>query len=758
MRRNRLQSLKWNSFFMRLLSSFLVVIALLLSFNMFSFTFFKANVREDIVKYNMLGLTKSVENYEKHFSLIEYNLLQLSVNRTIEALADSSDPFDFTLAGQVQGQIKLLTGNPLLYLNNMLIYSPSRTYFVEANGTGSRSDLFITHFAGAPYDADFWKQRLQGEPLYEVHPAVRFYSQNPVSGLSEKGTLFPISVQTGASGRSLLIAFLDAGALFDRFHFSPGNRFLILNRSNWPIFQTDGSAYSANAFTAHEGYVESDDHYLFYRKGEESGFTYVNIVPTSHIAGQVASLNVVLVTVLGIAVAIAFAVSIALSVKFNSPIRRIISVIQQPGSAFAVRSNIRELDWMSEKMIDILREERIIKSDLLRKNDLLKTYGYLDKVKKLYQPHRANDPDDSGGPFLFVLFQLHFTDNYARQPAADQEQASYAMLDWIALRIGERFPDRTTLQVEHNQAVCLLFGDHSPNELLEALHHFNQTVAADNQNCILTIAFHPRHYRPGELAVAYEEARLLLLERRLKAETQIITIRSGGRQEELLITPADDQELAAQLQAGECERALELLGKCMRRLEDKEANADQYIRFAEEIVSKMVKSLLTYQFDMGPFMERHSPYSRLKRIADIGELEHMLSDMISDSCTMIRDKKALQDPVKDFVLDYIANHYHEDLSLESAADQLQMSRSYLSKYFREKTGMTFTDYLNALRMSKAKELLSAKEEVRIGEVATEIGYRNVNSFIRMFKKSCGVTPGEYRRTILQQSENERTSS
>lgn len=78
------------------------------------------------------------------------------------------------------------------------------------------------------------------------------------------------------------------------------------------------------------------------------------------------------------------------------------------------------------------------------------------------------------------------------------------------------------------------------------------------------------------------------------------------------------------------------------------------------------------------------------------------------------------------------------------ADKLHITPGHLSSYFKEKTGTNFSDYLNELRIGRAKELL-LNPELRIQDVAAAVGYQNVNSFIRMFKRSSGVTPGEYRK-------------
>lgn len=741
-------SIRWNSLFVRLLSSFLLLIVLLLSFNLFSFAFFKTNVHQDIVSYNMLGLAKSVDSYEKHFNLIEFNLMQLGMSRPVAALGKSADAYDYTVASQTLEQIRTLTGNPLLFLNNIVIYGPDRPYFLEKNGTGGMSELFFKQYASARYDADFWARELSDNAsAFRIYPAARFYSDVPVNGISDKGTLFPIAVKAGPYA---ILSFLDAGMLFDRFHISPNDRFLILDPAGKPLFQS-GALWDtdmlASSFQSGEGHAKIDDNYLFYRKGADTGFTYVNIVPISNITAQVSRLNAVLVSVLGSALLIGFLLSVALSYKFNRPIRKMISGFQKPGSPQLSRSNIRELDWISDKIDAIVRSEREIRSDLDHKNDLLKSYGYLSKVKKMHQ-QSLNELIDTDKPFRLILFRLAFTDRFDSLPAAERERASYYIRELIALQLGENFGESTTLQVEHDQVLTLLSGEASSEDIMTALDRLNKVAGRDTELFLLTIAVHPQSCRPGELASAYEEACRMLLERRLVADTQIVTKLSSPAAD-LLIVPADDRELSIQLQAGERDRALELLGKCMRRLEERDASAHRFVLFAQEIASKIEKSLLFYQLDTKPFMERHVPSDRIGKCTAIGQLERLLTHMIEDGCMLVREKKARQDPVKDFVLDYIVTHYREDLSLETVADQLQMSRSYLSTYFRDKTGMTFTDYLNALRMSKAKDLLNSGEDIRISEVAAEIGYRNVNSFIRMFKKICGVTPGEYRRTALQ---------
>ncbi len=98
------------------------------------------------------------------------------------------------------------------------------------------------------------------------------------------------------------------------------------------------------------------------------------------------------------------------------------------------------------------------------------------------------------------------------------------------------------------------------------------------------------------------------------------------------------------------------------------------------------------------------------------------------------------------IVSYIQKHY-EDVTLESLAEEFHLSRPYLSKYIKDKAGMTFQEVVKNVRLKRARTLL--KETSRSVEtVAADVGYENVEHFNRLFKKSYGVTPVQFRRGVV----------
>jgi len=95
---------------------------------------------------------------------------------------------------------------------------------------------------------------------------------------------------------------------------------------------------------------------------------------------------------------------------------------------------------------------------------------------------------------------------------------------------------------------------------------------------------------------------------------------------------------------------------------------------------------------------------------------------------------------------YIEAHYAEKLSLNMLAAQVYISSVYLSNLFKKITGKTITEYIQKVRIDKAKDLLR-NPELSIGDIAEQIGYPDIKYFSQVFKNSTGVTPSSFRNQL-----------
>jgi len=86
------------------------------------------------------------------------------------------------------------------------------------------------------------------------------------------------------------------------------------------------------------------------------------------------------------------------------------------------------------------------------------------------------------------------------------------------------------------------------------------------------------------------------------------------------------------------------------------------------------------------------------------------------------------------------------VSLEDAAASVALSPKYLSRVFKQEAGMGFSEYRSELKMNRAKEFLETTG-YNVNQIAEKLAYENVESFIRAFQKSVGVTPSVYRKKV-----------
>ena len=101
------------------------------------------------------------------------------------------------------------------------------------------------------------------------------------------------------------------------------------------------------------------------------------------------------------------------------------------------------------------------------------------------------------------------------------------------------------------------------------------------------------------------------------------------------------------------------------------------------------------------------------------------------------------------VTKYIEEHY-VDASLEGAAELVYMNPQYLSRVFKKKSGMNFSEYVMKVKMEEAQRLLK-DFRLRVTEVSEMVGYSNAKNFARAFHLFCGMSPREWRDSMTEET-------
>lgn len=136
--------------------------------------------------------------------------------------------------------------------------------------------------------------------------------------------------------------------------------------------------------------------------------------------------------------------------------------------------------------------------------------------------------------------------------------------------------------------------------------------------------------------------------------------------------------------------------------------------------------------------------AKITNIADFNTLQNYITETIQSISLQIgKSDDAQKNKNVTATLDFIHNNYTKDISVVEIADHIGLNHIYLNKIFKLSIGKTISEYLNFYRIEKSKNLL-CNTNFSINNISTMLGYNDVRSYIRFFKKFTGVTPGNYR--------------
>lgn len=164
--------------------------------------------------------------------------------------------------------------------------------------------------------------------------------------------------------------------------------------------------------------------------------------------------------------------------------------------------------------------------------------------------------------------------------------------------------------------------------------------------------------------------------------------------------------------------------------------------FIYDVYSTILK--IAYDIDIPEACDIFNQYSDFLMLSSIRSSIEKIKALISDICDLVNEHKKNNNKLIEDIVKFIDDNYsNKEISLDMVAEKFNISSQYLSRFFKERMGINYIDYLNKKRIEKAKELL-INSNIKIKEIACRIGFDNVNTFIKVFRKYEGITPGQFR--------------
>lgn len=178
------------------------------------------------------------------------------------------------------------------------------------------------------------------------------------------------------------------------------------------------------------------------------------------------------------------------------------------------------------------------------------------------------------------------------------------------------------------------------------------------------------------------------------------------------------------------------------------AEWEQYVQetqcLNERDVKKIYEGLLFMLEESGDYLEYRG---KIEEIEDFEQLSNMCHAIIDEKIRLraLGSNKEYS-PVVRHILQYIETHYDDDISLKQLGERFHVSGNYISRLFKQEVEKGLFDYLNEVRIERAKELLKDYRH-KIYEVAEMVGFHSQVHFAIVFNKYVGMSPKEYRKTV-----------
>ncbi len=206
---------------------------------------------------------------------------------------------------------------------------------------------------------------------------------------------------------------------------------------------------------------------------------------------------------------------------------------------------------------------------------------------------------------------------------------------------------------------------------------------------------------------------------------------------------------------------------------------DEVINFTDELMVSLAKTMPEFRAyrpmleDSRYGIEFPEPTSRglLPYFKQVGELQgsaqvlaflNLMDELaraghyrILSTRSYVENTDPLMEDRVNTVVNYLAQNYQRDVTLEEVANLVRLSPNFFSRYFKKATGRRFIDFVIRLRISKACERLETTED-SITNICYEVGYANVANFNRQFLKIKGMTPREYRESLMMRNQKKVT--
>lgn len=324
------------------------------------------------------------------------------------------------------------------------------------------------------------------------------------------------------------------------------------------------------------------------------------------------------------------------------------------------------------------------------------------------------------------------------------------------------FKDKLDFEIFHLQhRVCLLISPKSTqnNIFLEGLLRSLQDEMLANSSIEISVGISSGFEQILDFSMHLEQALAALKQKIYFGNSAIVfyeNIAQNPKQQIYLNIAQQKQQIYQALEAGHKETVEKLLIFCKNTLKAHQSYSLDFLKnIGLDILSIFTIFSFEHNIDTTNFLHKNKPpYESILLSQTLDEIFEPLLKTSYILLDILQKRNQLQmSSTVCKIKQYIKENLAEDLSLDQLSEVVFLTPNYISTLFKKETGVSFSAFVGMQKMEYAKKLL-CQTKLKIYEVAEAVGYRDVQYFSRIFKKTFGKQPTDYRQVQLQAQESD----
>lgn len=403
------------------------------------------------------------------------------------------------------------------------------------------------------------------------------------------------------------------------------------------------------------------------------------------------------------------------------------------------------------KALELISKRRQQKEETLRAASFLQDREFsqlLERKETPFMPNiTINGEIDYAGVTL-ILLKIHRLQTLSGRYGYDMNRLSFAVKRQLHELMGDE--DAIIFNHVYRSNEFIIVSEKENQELRPLFEKISLKLEQEAESPV-SVIFSDHSFSMDSIHQAYIQTVSLLMTRRFAPVSQVISTGKGaGAQEEIRnhFSERQKNELLTLLKRGQMEEARQYilheigLGDCQGNWSYLEVRqtVKRVAMFLTEYFSDLSQNQPAGTEDLDQVLDKE-----LEALDGKGLCE-LLHDYI-DSCTALSQSEG--DTTRGTVrqaAEYIQEHYFEPLTLRELAERYHVEHSYFSRIFRREIGTSLLQYITKIRIEKAKEYIR-KGNGNLTEIAFMVGYDDYTYFNKVFRKSEGMSPRDYREQM-----------